>query len=637
MKQFILTYFILLISLTLHSQLVFRQDVVQGGITGGGFSTCLGSGSGDVELYIEPGSTIKEAWLFCYRTGYETPNATIVFNGSNYLFSPENQLSPLVDNFGSWAPAYAVHGIDITSDVSASQNIYNVDIPPQPVQPCANCVYGAVYVVIVYENLSLPNTAYSILLNDKDNTATTSYSVNQLNEIDVSQPVGFAVHTDRINDGNDQSILRINGTNIGQIGGNDAVDAPWGCGVKGHFYYQNNTLFGLDDDVPNNTVDASDGLADISSYLSSNSSFDFSLQYVNPTSPNLNTNRYLSYYVSYTTPCTELPTTLTKDTTICYGAAVALEATGGTGYEWFPQKNLSCYNCANPTFTGDSTTLYTVRIRNGANCSKVLPVRVEVLPELKTQSVSTTTSICGEDGAEVSISAVGGRSPYSYTLGTATNSTGNFSNVYAGNHTINIEDAWGCTTTQNITIDSVNLATANFTATPTFGKVPLKVRLTNESANTTNYQWYVNGELQATTRNWETVLNPSGSYELMLVTYNKQPQCADTLWRTIHAFDSAQIIIPNVFTPNDDGLNDQFSVTTFGVKKIHYQIYNRYQTLFTEGELSTSLEEVKSVLWLGTNPDTTTPAKPDVYFYIITTYDWADRKKHHTGYVHLKR
>jgi PKD repeat protein len=131
------------------------------------------------------------------------------------------------------------------------------------------------------------------------------------------------------------------------------------------------------------------------------------------------------------------------------------------------------------------------------------------------------------------------------------NGTGNvYSNVYAGNHTINIEDAWGCTTTQDITIDSVLLATANFTATPTFGKVPLKVRLTNESTGTTNYQWYVNGELQATTRNWETVLNPSGSYELMLVTYNKQPQCADTLWRTIHAFDSAQIIIPNVFTPN---------------------------------------------------------------------------------------
>jgi gliding motility-associated-like protein len=181
------------------------------------------------------------------------------------------------------------------------------------------------------------------------------------------------------------------------------------------------------------------------------------------------------------------------------------------------------------------------------------------------------------------------------------------------------------------------LATANFTATPTFGKVPLKVRLTNESTNTTNYQWYVNGELQATTRNWETVLNPSGSYELMLVTYNKHPQCADTLMRTVHAFDSAQIVIPNVFTPNNDGLNDQFSVTTFGVKKLHYQIYNRYEKLFTEGELATSLEQGKYTLWLGTNPDTITPAKPDVYFYIITTYDWADRKKHHTGYVHLKR
>jgi large repetitive protein len=110
----------------------------------------------------------------------------------------------------------------------------------------------------------------------------------------------------------------------------------------------------------------------------------------------------------------------------------------------------------------------------------VLPVRVEVLPELKTQSVSTTTSVCGEDGAEVSITALGGRSPYTYSVENesgsvvASNTTGAFTGIYAGNHTINIEDDWGCTTTQNITIDSVNLATANFTATPTFGKVPFK-------------------------------------------------------------------------------------------------------------------------------------------------------------------
>jgi hypothetical protein len=186
-------------------------------------------------------------------------------------------------------------------------------------------------------------------------------------------------------------------------------------------------------------------------YLSSTSAIDVEFEYQRLSNPiwpkGEKSNLIWQLFFAYSTPCTEFTTTLTKDTTICYGETVALEATGGTGYEWFPQKNLSCYNCANPTFTGDSTTLYTVRIRNGANCSKVLPVRVEVLPELKTQSVSTTTSICGEDGAEVSISAVGGRSPYTYSVENesesvvASNTTGAFTGIYAGNHTINIEDA----------------------------------------------------------------------------------------------------------------------------------------------------------------------------------------------------
>jgi gliding motility-associated-like protein len=268
-------------------------------------------------------------------------------------------------------------------------------------------------------------------------------------------------------------------------------------------------------------------------------------------------------------------------------------------------------------------------------------VRVEVLPELKTQSVNATTSICGEAGAEVSLSAVGGRSPYMYSVENesgsiiASNTTGSFTGIYAGNNTIHIQDAWGCTTTQNITVDSVNLALADFEADPMQGKAPLKVEFNNLSTGTNTYEWFVNGAAENTNRHWTTMLNPSGEYEIELITYNNLKECADTIVKKVIVFDSAQIIIPNIFTPNGDDINDYFSVTTFGVTKIRYQLFNRYNQLFAEGEVTLSSENSKTVLWDGTSNGT--QAKPDVYFYIITTFDWIGRTKDHTGFVHLKR
>jgi hypothetical protein len=62
--------------------------------------------------------------------------------------------------------------------------------------------------------------------------------------------------------------------------GTNSIDAAWGCGIRGHFYYQNNALFGIDVDTPDNIMDEADALADISSYLNNNDTgYDLRLEY----------------------------------------------------------------------------------------------------------------------------------------------------------------------------------------------------------------------------------------------------------------------------------------------------------------------------------------------------------------------
>src|SRR5699024_1569058 len=104
------------------------------------------------------------------------------------------------------------------------------------------------------------------------------------------------------------------------------------------------------------------------------------------------------------------------DTTICFGETAQLHATGGTKYEWVsttldpqatgnPAPGLSCSNCPDPIFSGDSSQVYTVRIWNGDSCSVVRPVRVTVLHPQKPKVTSKKT-LCGAKNGRIQVSNI---------------------------------------------------------------------------------------------------------------------------------------------------------------------------------------------------------------------------------------
>jgi gliding motility-associated-like protein len=72
-----------------------------------------------------------------------------------------------------------------------------------------------------------------------------------------------------------------------------------------------------------------------------------------------------------------------KDTTICAGQSVQLNASGSISYAWFPTTGLSNPNIANPVASPASTTTYQVAMLNSFGCRDTLSVKVTVLPKLK--------------------------------------------------------------------------------------------------------------------------------------------------------------------------------------------------------------------------------------------------------------
>ena len=141
----------------------------------------------------------------------------------------------------------------------------------------------------------------------------------------------------------------------------------------------------------------------------------------------------------------------------------------------------------------------------------------------------------------------------------------------------------------------------------------LEARFVNKSAASPNttFTWYFGDGDSSNLRNPTHTYKQSNTYTVTLVS-NAGKICADTL---IKAFfidgDSAmEVKIPNVFTPNDDGLNDCYKIA--GLTKcddIVFKVYNRW------GQLQFETTNYQNC-WNGRNM-LNEEVTPGVYFYLL--------------------
>ncbi len=612
-----------------NAQNLFHQDIFYGGVTAGGFSTGQGAGSGTFTLYIEPGSTIRNAYLFSYRQGH-APLVPITVNGTPYVFDTLNYIMtashPAVNSI-------KLYFADITTDLNSSiTSTFNITVPNQFGLPI-NWGWFTAFIYIEYENPSLSKVATSLWVNDKDYVGYESYTMSGMNPINTANPVGLSLMLDRAcNITNDGTIVNLNSNALGIIGLPDAVNSLWACsGSKGHFYYQNNTLNGLDDDTPDNLMGGADALADISTFLSNgDTGYSTSLALNNPSPGDPNSNLLLIN--AYTTPCDTFSTSVISDTVICKSENIQLFASGGTNYYWLPEAGLSNPNLVNPMASPDSTTLYTVRIENTIGCSRTENVLVKVNEPPNINSITITSSICGNDDGNISVNATG-TSPLQYSNGNVFQSSNSFSNLATGNYTITIKDNNGCSKDTIIFIPEINPVNTFFTANPETGIEPLLVDLNNQSTNANNFVWTIDNNPLSNSFNASYTFDTSGLYTVTLIAYNNLPQCADTFSLQIIVYDSLMIQIPNVFTPNNDGINDVFSVNVDGAKEIKLSILNRWGDVIKVYENNTLMSPITIDIWDGKFKGEF--VSDGVYYYVTKIIDTQNNTYNYQGFIHV--
>ena len=120
--------------------------------------------------------------------------------------------------------------------------------------------------------------------------------------------------------------------------------------------------------------------------------------------------------------------------------------------------------------------------------------------------------------------------------------------------------------------------------------------------------------------NFETVFHSyttNGIYQITLTVYNSFG-CSRKVTKTIVVGTGATMMLPTIFTPNNDGMNDMFRPSLMGVKNVAMYIYDNWGNLVYEFSSEVSLLTADWG-WNGIEKGKTEPMNNDYRYYIIAT------------------
>jgi gliding motility-associated-like protein len=132
-----------------------------------------------------------------------------------------------------------------------------------------------------------------------------------------------------------------------------------------------------------------------------------------------------------------------------------------------------------------------------------------------------------------------------------------------------------------------------------------------------------------------------GIYKVKLVSQKKSQftTCFDTVYiKDYINIDSSFIEAPNVFTPNNDGANDNFIVRFISMKSVKISVFNRWGKVIHVWE-SNNVQgfgpTLEQSVWDGKVGGKL--ATPGVYYYMVDGIGRDDRRRRTAGFFHLFR
>lgn len=350
------------------------------------------------------------------------------------------------------------------------------------------------------------------------------------------------------------------------------------------------------------------------------------------TATNLSTGCKQTYTVSTDIPEISVTTNPTTNSITCNTPTVLATTTstnGGVSITWIGASGPSTVNPQPIMTPGTYTTI--VASPGGCTSQSVITVTENTGVDVNVSSITTTISCATGTLDLMANSSSPGSYTYSWTPALPAPFVGNVFNVSdAGSYTVTTTNAVNGCTAQAVYAVTHESITADFVPSPSTGLMPLPVTFSNTSSpNSVDYQWTLgNSSTTYTTVNAATVYQMQGTYTVQLIARNGV--CYDTATKIIVVDMVSFITIPNVFTPNGDGVNDIFSLNPINIGDISMTIFDRWGLKMYDTTTTGSLT------WDGKTKGGA-PVVDGTYFYIINAKGLDGQDFNYQGSVNIFR
>ena len=240
-----------------------------------------------------------------------------------------------------------------------------------------------------------------------------------------------------------------------------------------------------------------------------------------------------------------------------------------------------------------------------------------------TGSVFGDTTICIGDSAE--LYAEDGLEYFWYPTNVLSNADSNWTYAYPQQNTnfkviIKYGNIYGCEDTFDVAVNvsPIPFVNAGLDFWMKYGE-PITL---NASTNASNFYWESTSWISC-----NTCLNPQiNPYETTLYVLNVADSIGCLNSDTVEVKINGSIYVPNTFTPNGDGINDNFEIKGENIKSFELWIYNRWGE-----EIYRSLE--MNDFWDGKYGGN--KCKIDSYIWVIEFQDFNNNFKSINGHINL--
>ncbi|HQI70313.1 MAG TPA: PKD domain-containing protein, partial [Bacteroidales bacterium] len=283
-----------------------------------------------------------------------------------------------------------------------------------------------------------------------------------------------------------------------------------------------------------------------------------------------------------------------NDPFICADNNIMLMATGASTFSWLPDSTLSSGSGSNVIASPPNTTTYTVTGQNPDGCmgTTMITVGIYYVPELMITTLPKEG--CSPLDVQFGYGPVGpiDTNTFLWNFGdlSSVNNSSTLSNpthkyihngvygVYLRAHTND-----GCPVTAIDTVKAFIRPHADFYNNPevAFSDNP-EMDFIDLSDNAASWNWNF-GDPSSYDNNFSDIQNPShiysdsGSYLVQLIVASSQ-SCSDTITHRVIIYPEIIVYIPNAFTPDEDGRNEEFKpvITGMNENKYEFYIYDRW-------------------------------------------------------------